>query len=61
MKMTLEQAVTILKSEQTKATVQHRPDIYQAYQIAIEAVKSIREAREMPYATPAHYLPGETK
>jgi len=32
-----------------------------ALKLGIEALKAIIKARDIPYATPAHYLPGETE
>lgn len=61
MKMTLEQVVTILESEQTKATVEHRPDIYLAYQIAIEAVEREQGYRRTHGGREFMLLSGETK
>jgi len=59
--MKLEQVITILKSEQTKATISHRPDIYLAHHIAIEAVKREQRYRDVVKPRDVVLLPGETK
>lgn len=32
-----------------------------AIKLGIEALKAVKQARDIAYSVPAHYLPGETK
>jgi hypothetical protein len=59
--MTIDEAITQLK--QLPLPLKTRSDYkkHQAVRLGIEALKRIKEGREMNYEYFSHWLPGETK
>ncbi len=59
--MKIDKAIEILGAIRRAVYDYDEAEEVMAVKLGIEALKAIKKARDIPYATPAHYLPGETK
>ena len=59
--ITIDKAIEILTIHNDHNPNFTDADRRKAHQLGIEALKAIKQARNVAYSTPAHYLPGETK
>jgi hypothetical protein len=59
--MTIDEAIKRVQNELPLVEKRGELRLYAALELAIEALKRIKEGREMNYDYFSHWLPGETK
>ena len=58
--MTIDKAIEILTAERICFPTSHTPDLNDALQLGIEALKAVKDSRFDPSTYVPHLLPGET-